>query len=203
MLQYVEYLLSKLIKKMHLRAILNSEIPKTSNICAGSHIVNVKMGKYTDIGYDCNITNTVLGSFCSLGANIKIGGANHTVDWVSTSQVFNRNKDTLKKKFSQHSFNPFHQSTIGNDVWIGDNVLIKAGVTIGDGVIIGMGSVVTKDIPSFEIWGGNPARLLKKRFDDKTITKLSTIKWWEWDDFKIEQNAVYFNYLEDFLKNFN
>lgn len=199
MLQYFEYLLSKLIKKMHLRAILNCEIPKTSNVCSGSHLVNVKMGKYSDIGYDCSITNATLGSFCSLGANIKIGGANHTVEWVSTSQVFNKNKDSLKKKFSQHAFEPFLSTKIGNDVWIGDNVMIKAGVTIGDGVVIGMGSIVTKDISSFQIWAGNPARLIKNRFDDISILKLSTIKWWEWDDYQIEQNAIYFNNLKYFL----
>ncbi len=199
MLQYLEYMLSKLIKKMHLRAILNCEIPKTSNVCAGSHLVNVKMGKYSDVGYDCSITNTQIGSFCSFGSNIKIGGANHTINWVSTSQVFNKNKDSLSKKFSQHSFDPFQPTTIGNDVWIGDNVMIKAGVTIGNGVVIGMGSIVTKDIPSFEIWGGNPARCLKKRFDDLSIEKLSKIKWWEWEDNQIEQNALYFNNLNEFL----
>lgn len=199
MLQYLEYLFSKFIKKMHLRAIKASYIPKTSNVCAGSHLVNVRIGKYSDIGYDCTITNTTLGSFCSLGANIKIGGANHTVGWVSTSQVFNNNKDSLKRKFSHHTFEPFRTTSIGNDVWIGDNVLIKAGVSIGDSVVIGMGSVVTKDIPSFEIWAGNPARLIKKRFDDNTIMKLSTIKWWEWDDHKIKKNAAYFNDVIDFI----
>lgn len=199
MLQYFEYLFSKFIKKMHLRAILNCEIPNTSNVSAGSHLVNVKMGKYSDIGYDCSITNTTLGSFCSLGANIKIGGANHTVNWISTSQVFNINKDSLTKKFSHHTFDPFQSTKIGNDVWIGDNVMIKAGVTIGDGVVIGMGSIVTRDIPSYQIWGGNPARLIKNRFDDSTIMKLSTIKWWEWEDYKIEQNAQYFNNAAVFL----
>lgn len=200
MLQFLEYLFAKVIKRLHLRAIINSEIPKTSNVCAGSHIVNAKLGKYTDVGYDCSITNTTLGSFCSLGANIKIGGANHSVDWVSTSQVFNRNKDTLKKKFSLHPFDPFQPTIIGNDVWIGDNVMIKAGITIGDGVVIGMGSIVTKDIPSYEIWGGNPAKLIRKRFDDNVIARLLVAKWWEWDDRKIEENAIIFNNLNEFLK---
>jgi acetyltransferase-like isoleucine patch superfamily enzyme len=201
MMQYCEYLFSKLIKKMHLRAILNSQIPRTSNVCAGSHLVNVKMGKYSDIGYDCCITNTTIGSFCSFGSNIKIGGANHTIDWVSTSQVFNKNRDSLKKKFSYHPFEPFQLTKIGNDVWIGDNAMIKAGIAIGDGTIIGMGSIVTKDIPSYEIWGGNPARLLKKRFDDNIIMKLSAIKWWEWDDQRIKDKAMYFNNPTEFYKN--
>ena len=199
MFRFLEYLLSKLIKRMHLRAILNCQIPKTSNICAGSHLVNVKMGKYSDVGYDCSICNTIIGSFCSFGSNIKIGGASHTVDWVSTSQVFNNKKDTLKRKFSTHSFDPYKSTTIGNDVWIGDNVMIKAGITIGDGVVIGMGSVVTKDIPSYQIWAGNPARMIKPRFDEQSIIKLTTMKWWEWDDNIIDKNAKHFNNLKIFL----
>lgn len=201
MLQYFEYFLSKIIKKLHLRAILNCDIHKTSNVCAGSHLLNVKMGKYSDVGYDCNIIYTAIGSFCSFGANIKIGGPSHTVSWVSTSQVFNKNRDSLKKKFALHSFEPFKHTQIGSDVWIGDNVMIKAGLTIGDGVIIGMGSIVTKDIPPYEIWGGNPAKFIRKRFDDYTIGRLLKIKWWEWDDNKIEQHAMYINNIEEFLRN--
>jgi acetyltransferase-like isoleucine patch superfamily enzyme len=201
MLQYIEYLVSKAIKKMHLRSILKSEVHPTSSVFAGSHLVKVKLGKYSDIGYDCHINHTILGSFCSLGANITIGGASHPVGWVSTSQVFNKQKDSLKKKFSHHYYDPFLTTIIGNDVWIGDNVMIKSGVTIGDGVVIGMGSIVTKDIPPYEIWAGNPAKFIKKRFDDKTILKLSSIKWWEWDDQKIKEYAKYFTNASDFIKN--
>lgn len=199
----IEYYLSKLIKKLHLRAINNCQIHKTSNVFAGSHLVNVKMGKHSDIGYDCQLVHATLGSFCSLGANIKIGGANHTIDWVSTSQVFNNQKDSFKNKFSHHPLDPFKRTKIGNDVWIGDNVMIKSGVTVGDGVIIGMGSIVTKDIPSYEIWGGNPARLIRKRFDEYTIMRLSTIRWWEWEDNKIIQHAKYFKYPTEFIENFD
>lgn len=202
MIRFLEYLVSKLIKKLHLRAIVNSNIHKTSKICAGSHIVNSTMGKYSDIGYDCTIINTSLGSFCSLGANIIIGGASHTVDWVSTSPVFNENKDHLSKKFSLHRFDlESIVTTIGNDVWIGNNVMIKSGVSIGDGAVVGMGSIVTKDIPSYEIWAGNPAKFIKKRFEDDIIAnKLLNMKWWEWEDDKISQYAPFFNNVSELIK---
>jgi acetyltransferase-like isoleucine patch superfamily enzyme len=203
MLQYLEYLFSKAIKKMHLRAIIKSKIHKTSSVYAGTHLVNVTVGKHSDIGYDCQLIHTSLGAFCSLGMHIKIGGANHTIDWVSTSQVFNSQNDSLHDKFSKHDFNPFVHTKIGNDVWIGDNVMIKSGLTIGDGVIIGMGSVVTKDIPSYEIWGGNPAKLIRKRFDEKTIEQLMTIKWWEWEDSKIKEYAIDFNKPSEFINKIN
>ena len=196
MFRTVEYIISKIIKKLHLRAILNSQIHRTSKVCAGSHLVDVQIGKYSDIGYDCMIVNTTIGAFCSFGANIIVGGAGHTVDWCSTSPVFNENNDHLKKKFSNHKFDHTLHTTIGNDIWIGNNVLIKAGVKIGDGVVIGMGSVVTKDIPSYEIWAGNPAKLIKKRFEDSISLDLQKMKWWDWDDSKISFYANWFNNVE-------
>lgn len=188
-----EYYISKLIKKLHLKAVLNSKLHRKSKVNAGSHLVNVIMDKYSDVGYDCTILNASIGSFCSLGCNIKIGGASHSVAWVSTSPVFNCNKDDLSWKFSRHKFNPWLDTIIGSDVWIADNVMIKAGVTIGHGTVIGMGSVVTKDIPPYEIWAGNPARFISKRFDDAIIDSLLEIRWWSWEDEKIEAAASYFD----------
>ncbi|WP_395051196.1 CatB-related O-acetyltransferase [Flavobacterium sp.] len=200
MIQYIEYLLSKIIKKLHLRAIKNCDIHKTSKVCSGSHLINVTMGKHSDVGYDCTIVNTEIGAFCSLGANIIIGGASHTVDWVSTSPVFNENKDHLTKKFSYHKFNLENHTSIGNDVWIGNCVLIKSNLKIGDGVVIGMGSVVTKDIPPYEIWAGNPAKLIKKRFENDVAAELLKIKWWEWEDKKIQLYASSFNNVPELIR---
>lgn len=202
MLRKIEYLISKLIKKLHLRSIVNSDIHKTSKICAGSQIINVKMGKYSDVGYDCTIINTDIGPFCSFGANIVIGGAGHTVDWVSTSPVFNENKDHLPQKFSYHKFNLESKTSVGADVWIGNYVLVKSNITIGHGAIIGMGSVVTKDVPPYEIWGGNPAKFIKKRFNDETINELLKMKWWDWNDDKIRKNAVHFNNVQELIKRY-
>ena len=199
MLYYLEYIISKIIKKLHLRALKDCKIHKTSKVCAGSHLVNVSIGKYSDIGYDCTIINTEIAAFCSLGANIIIGGASHTIDWVSTSPVFNENKDHLPKKFSNHKFNLESKNIIGNDVWIGNNVLIKSGVCVGDGAVIGMGSVVTKDVPPYEIWGGNPAKLIKNRFDENEKKELLKIKWWSWEDDKILIYAKYFNNVSELI----
>ena len=196
----IEYYLSKAIKKMHLRAIRNCQIHESSRVCAGCHLVNVSIAKYTDIGYDCTIINTKIGAFCSLGANINIGGANHSVQWVSTSPVFNENRDHISKKFARFKFENSSSTSIGNDVWIGDRVLIKAGVSVGDGVVIGMGSVVTKDIPSYEIWAGNPARKIKSRFGEEIVRRLLAIKWWDLSDREIEIAAQSFNNVDEFVR---
>lgn len=196
---YLEYLISKFIKKMHFKAIYNSNIHKSSYVGAGSHIVNVEIGKYSYVGYDCEIINTKIGSFCSLGSNLKIGKASHSMNWVSTSPVFNKNRNCLNKKFSNFSFDPFRTTVIGSDVWFGDNILVKSGVSIGNGAVVGMGSVVTKDIPSFQIWGGNPAKFIKYRFEIATTEILSDIKWWEWDDQKIQEHSIYFTDIKAFI----
>lgn len=77
---------------------------------------------------------------------------------------------------------------VGNDVWFGYNSLIRNGVTIGDGAIIAAGAVVVKDVPAYSIVAGNPAKVIKMRFDDKTIEKLLQITWWNWDIKKINKN---------------
>jgi hypothetical protein len=75
---------------------------------------------------------------------------------------------------------------IGNDVWIGTEAVIMSGVTIGDGAVIGARAVVAKDVPPYSIAVGNPARVVKTRFDQKTVNRLLTIKWWDWDEATIE-----------------
>jgi len=192
MISNIEYIISKIIKKLHLRAIKDSSIDKTSSIGSGSHFVFSKMDRHSFCGYDCTIVNTNIGSFCSIAGNCEIGGASHTVDWVSTSPVFNENRDQIKKKYSYHSYDCTPYTTIiGNDVWIGSRCSIKSGVKIGDGSVVGMGSVVTKDIPPYQIWAGNPAKFIKNRFDENITKKLLEIKWWNFSDEKLTQFAAH------------
>ena len=70
-------------------------------------------------------------------------------------------------------------------MWIANGVKIKAGISVSDGAVIGMGAVVTKNIGPYEIWGGNPARLIRKRFSDEMIEELMRIGWWNWDEKKL------------------
>ncbi len=91
--------------------------------------------------------------------------------------------------------------TIGNDVWIGYGAIILSGVCIGHGAVIGAGSVVTKDVGNYEIVAGNPARLIRKRFDDETITQLLALKWWDWPLEKIRtKKAMLCNIYTGMLK---
>lgn len=202
MIRKIEYYLSKFIKKMHLRSIKNSNINKTSKICAGTLFVDSSMGKYSDIGYDCSIINTTIGNFCSFGSNIKIGGASHPISWGSSSTVFCEYSDHIKKKFARHSFEPSTKTIIGSDVWIADNVMIKAGVKVGNGAVIGMGAVVTKDVPSYEIWAGNPAKCIGLRFEKEIAEKLERTCWWDLEDSEIEAASKFINDIDSFINYF-
>ena len=138
---------------------------------------------YTDSGSKFSI-----GSFCSIARNVNIFlGGNHRTDWVTTYPFGHINR---------HIFNNFngegHPSTkgniiIGNDVYIGQNATIMSGVTIGDGAVIANNSHVVKNVEPYSIVGGNPAKLIKYRFTTEQISKLLEIKWWDWDDEKINK----------------
>ena len=169
-----------------------AEVDKTAAICSGVRFYRGKIGKYSYIGNNSFVSDTDIGNFTSISTDCYIGGTSHPTDWVSTSPVFHKWENIMKKNFARHEFAIFHRTVIGNDVWIGNRVMVKAGVIIGDGAVIGMGSIVTKDVGPYEIWAGNPARLIRKRFPDETIEKLQHTEWWNWTDEKIERTAPYF-----------
>lgn len=133
-----------------------------------------------------------IGKFCSIADEVSIFlGGNHRHDWVTTYPF---NKVDLFKNATKHITG--HPSTngnvnIGHDVWIGRGCTIMSGTTIGNGAVIAANSLVSKDIGDYEIWGGNPARLIKRRFNDDTIKKLSQNPWWEWDIDKIKMKIDY------------
>ena len=175
-------------------------VDKTAAICSGVRFYRGKIGKYSYIGNNSFVSDTNIGNFTSISTDCYIGGTSHPTDWVSTSPVFHKWENIMKKNFARNEFEIFKRTTIGNDVWIGNRVMIKAGVKNGDGAVVGMGSIVTKDIGPYEIWAGNPARLIRKRFDDETIDALEKMKWWEWDDIKIEKCADKFTTPSELIK---
>ncbi len=132
-------------------------------------------------------TTLEIGSFCSISSNVTILlGGNHRGDWITTFPF-----NMIFEEFGQIKGHPSSNGDviIGNDVWIALNTLILSGVTIGDGAIIAANSVVTKDIEPYTVVGGNPAKKIKNRFDDKTIENLLKIKWWNWDLEKIKSTV--------------
>ena len=177
-----------------------ASVDKTAAICTGVKFYRGKIGKYSYIGNNSFVIDTDIGNFTSISTDCYIGGTSHPTDWVSTSPVFHKWENIMKKNFAHHEFEIFKRTTIGNDVWIGNRVMIKAGVEIADGAVVGMGSVVTKDIGPYEIWAGNPAKLIRKRFDNEIITGLLSTEWWTWDDGKIAEYANDMTNVDIFLR---
>lgn len=198
----LKYLYGKFFKKIiRGKCVINSIIHKTAKINSGATIVDSTIGRYTYTCYDDEIVNCEIGQFCSISDEVVIGGAEHPIDWVSTSPVFQSVKHSgPKRKFSEFDFDGIKKTVIGNDVWIGRRAIIKAGVTVGDGAVVGSSSVVTKDVPPYAIVGGVPAKILKYRFDDETIAKLLKSKWWDLSDEELKKRAGKITEVHDFLK---
>lgn len=195
----IKYYIVKILKKLKWSAIKDSRIHKNAYISGGNVILYSEIGKYTYTSYDTQILYANIGNYCSIATNCKIGGASHPLNWVSTSPMFHNGKNVFGKHFAENLFEPYEQINIGNDVWIGQDVLIKSGVNIGNGAVIGMGAVVTKDVGPYEIWGGNPAKFIRKRFDDETIKCLEETQWWLWSDDKLRKYGHAFADINQFL----
>ena len=134
------------------------------------------VGSYNHFGNRVMLMNARVGNYCSIGPEVKVGQMDHDLHCVSTSTKI---------------FGPAHGITdhpgfrepavIDHDVWLGANVVVRQGVHIGTGAVVGAGSVVTSDIPPYAIAVGAPAKVIKYRFPESTISMLLKSKWWELD----------------------
>lgn len=141
----------------------------------GYEIYNFHIGQYTAIAHGIDFNFALNHNYLNL--------AMITLDKFKTNK-----KDTPPKTFKDKG-----QILIQNDVWIGHNATIMSNVTIHNGAVIAANSHVVKDVPPYAIVGGNPAKIIKYRFNEEIIKKLLTIKWWNWSEEKILANSHYFS----------
>jgi len=139
-----------------------------------------------------------VGNFTSMAQGITFHGRdNHTTNTVSTFPWFTLYPETKDLTFSKGPI------LIGNDVWVGDKVSFLSGVTVGDGAVVGARSVVSKDCIPYGVYVGNPAKLVKLRFNPEIIVALHAIRWWAWPDEKIAENIEwFFKPVEEFVEEF-
>jgi len=132
-------------------------------------------------------SSLMIGKYCSISANVVIFlGSEHRTEWISTypfPYIWEEAKSIKGHPATKGNV------VIGNDVWIGFGTTILSGVTIGDGAAIGACSLVIRDVPPYAIVAGNPAQVLRHRFDAETIQKLLKIRWWDWPDEKVKENV--------------
>ncbi|HEX3027054.1 MAG TPA: CatB-related O-acetyltransferase [Clostridia bacterium] len=143
--------------------------------------------------------NLQIGKFCSLADKIKFMIAvNHDYESVTTGACSFLNGVVRPFRLKQKN-----QIIIQNDVWIGSGATIMSGVTIHNGAVVAAGSHVVKDVPPYAIVGGNPAKIIKYRFNEDQIEKLLKISWWNWDIKKISDNKMFFlKNIDEFINAF-
>ena len=149
------------------------------------------MGYGTYIGPHSEIEANI-GRFCSIACYVRTNTGIHPIGapYATTSPMFFSTQKQNGKTFADRMmFDEFKKpTTIGNDVWIGENVFFTGGLTIGDGAVVLAGAVVTKDVPPYAVVGGVPAKVLKYRYDEKTIRWLIELKWWNMDIKWLQEN---------------
>ena len=139
----------------------------------------------------------IIGKFCQIASGVRfiMNGANHAMNGISTYPF-----EVFGKGWSNAPSTDLNKgdTVIGNDVWIGNSATIMPGVKIGHGAIIGSNALVTKDVDPYTIVGGNPGRLIRNRFERKTIDFLLELAWWDWPIEKITKhvNAIASGNLE-------
>ena len=155
---------------------------KNKNIIVGdfSYIADSDFESHVTHHYDWNNDKLIIGKFCQIASSVEfvMNGANHQMNSVSTFPFYTLEgwEQTLP---TQNDLPIKGDTIIGNDVWIGQNATILPGVHIGDGAIIGANSVVGSNVEPYTIVVGNPAKVIRKRFDDELIEIMEKLKWWD------------------------
>jgi acetyltransferase-like isoleucine patch superfamily enzyme len=175
-----------------------------------SNISNSSLGRGTYIGRFSKLENGIIGRFCCIAPYVEVIYGQHALDnYVSIHPAFY----SLRKQggftfIENQNFQEFnlidgkYSFVIGNDVWIAYGVKIMEGLSIGDGAVVAAGSIVTRNIPPYEIWGGAPARKIKNRFPDEIKCKLNEIKWWNSDMGKLKAQAHLFADIDKFISDY-
>lgn len=216
--QRIKFLIFRFRNKSSVRICLNSYVSNTffegnNSISEKCVVVNCKFGFASYVNKNTNLSYVKIGRYCSIADNVRVCLGNHPTHFVTTFPAFYY--DTSSQiGFTIHQGDPlfdgiyrhpngddYYQIIIGNDVWIGSNVMIMGGIKIGDGAIVAAGSVVTKDVKSYSIVGGVPAKLIRMRFTDEIVKRLNDIKWWNWSLEDIHSNYKSFLDINTFIDN--
>lgn len=181
--------------------ILHSQVEGNLTIDTASCINRCEIGRYFGMGCFSYAANSQIGKYCTFGARVSLGAFSHPTDWLTIHEFSYRNTTSIYGESiieGKTNLAPANTETIiGSDVWIGDNASVRCGVSIGHGAIIGLGAIVVSDVPDYAIMVGNPARIMRYRFDSNTIESLLELAWWEYDmhelrgiDFSAVQSSI-------------
>lgn len=154
---------------------------------------DVVIGRYSTLARECILHGgrIRIGNYCQFGPRVAIYGVNHPTHRITTYI----NKNLFDGRLSPEKAG--EPVEVGNDVWIGYGAILLPGVKIGNGAIIGAGAVVSKDVSAYEVAVGNPARVIKERFDQEIVELLNKWQWWNLDPEELKQHeSVFFENIE-------
>ena len=153
---------------------------------SGTHLVSMGAFSYSSSALPAIVS---VGRYCSIAPGLQTLGDRHPHEWISTCpSLYSPHSGLIKmleadtgRENAFHSFDKRHKKiTIGNDVWIGQNVTLAQGISVGDGAVIAANSLVIKDVPPYSVVGGNPAKVIKDRFNDSIVDAMRSLKWWNY-----------------------
>lgn len=173
-----------------LKAVVESELVEVGDYTYYDDPVEPARFFETNVLYHYGPERLRIGKYCALatGTTFVMNGANHRMDGPSTFP-FPIMGGAWAEHFGLITGLPGRGDTVvGNDVWFGYGATVMPGVRIGDGAIIAAKTVVVDDVPAYGIVGGNPARLIRKRFSDGEIERLLATTWWDWEPDKVTRN---------------
>lgn len=154
-------------------------------IGAGSRVTNSHFGDYSYCDRGADIANAQIGKFANIASASRIGATDHPMEKASLHHFLYRSPDYWDEEevdVEWFALRASRTAYIGHDTWIGHGALIKPEVTIGHGAVIASGAIVTKDVAPYTIVGGNTAKLIRRRFDERLSEQLLELAWWDWDN---------------------
>jgi len=154
-----------------------------TEVGARTKLLEVELGDYSYVVNDSDIAYAKVGKFTSIAAMTRINPGNHPMERSSQSHFTYRASAYFEGERDEDEFFAWrrsHRVIIGHDVWIGHGAIVLPGRRIGTGAVIGAGSVVTKDIPAYAIAVGNPARVIRQRFESDVAAGMQALAWWNW-----------------------
>lgn len=201
---------SKAIMGKHVILNANTFFEGNNRLASKTRIINASIGFGSYIGEDTDLTNTKVGRYSCIGPRVKVIRGEHPLDMVSIHPAFYSTRKQAGFSyvsvdiFDEYRFVDEHKKysvEIGNDVWIGADSRIVEGHKVGDGAVILAGALVTSDVPPYTVVGGVPARFIKQRFDDSTITWLLSLRWWDHNEKWLQAKSRYFSSPELLMEN--